>query len=76
MIKHPLSAPSTYGDGPSTLGQRKHITRMSDLLRSVRFFWDRRWQPTEWLKQCSRELITESVFQARCLLALKGGQRA
>lgn len=66
MIKHPLSAPSTYGDGPSTLGQRKRITRMSDLKRSVQFFWERRFQPTEWLKQCKRELIAESVFQVRC----------
>jgi len=49
---------------------------MSDLLRSVQYFWDRRWQPTAWLKQCSRELITESVFQARCLIAMKGGRGA
>lgn len=75
MINHPLSAPSTYGDGPSTLAQRGRISGRSDLERSVCYFFCRRTRVTAWLASCYQELVSQSVFQLRCLLALtaKGG---
>ncbi len=60
MIKHPLSAPSILGDGPSTLARRRSITPRGVLVRNaVLCFWRR---GEHWL----RELAWEAVFQARC----------
>lgn len=70
MIRHPLSAPSTFGDTPTALAQRQRISRPHHFSEDVRFFWLRRWQPTAWLLQCSRELIRGAIFQARSAQAL------
>ena len=75
MIKHPISAPSTYGDGPSSLAQRKRVSGRPDLERSVCYFFFRRTRVTAWLASCYQELVSQAVFQLRCHLSLtrKGG---
>jgi hypothetical protein len=50
---------------------RRWFLRQGTVLKSFRYFWDRRcYQPTAWLRECSRGLCAEMTFVLRCLQSL------